>query len=108
MANGERVYSVPPVVFAPTIISVVALVSGLATTRWALLSLPFIWLGAICSAPNMNCANGCLAYLAILSGLVVSVFCKPVGLSIFAGAAAGFYGGVLEQNLRMRPADDDD
>ncbi len=102
MAQREHVYLVPPAVFSPSILSVVAIVLGLAVSRWALAMLPFIWLGALCSAPNLNLANGCLAYLAMIAGWLIAEFFEPRGIVILVGAASGFYADALEKHLRMR------
>ena len=46
--------------------------------------LPFIWLGSVCAQPNLNLANGCLAYLAMLVGVGVTALCRPLGIAILA------------------------
>jgi hypothetical protein len=98
------VYVVRPAVFVPTALSVVALVASLMFSRWCILSIPFIWLGAICAAPNLNLADGCLAYVAMIVGFMVAVFFKPpVGEAIIVGTLCSYYMSVGEKNLRARP-----
>jgi hypothetical protein len=58
----KRVYIIKPAIFAPSILSIVAVVAAIKILWWALVSLPFIWIGSICAQPNLNLANGCLAY----------------------------------------------
>jgi len=99
----ERVYIVRRAVFAPAILSMIAIVAAFRGSWWFLVSLPFIWLGSVCAQPNLNLANGCLAYLAMIVGFVVAAFFRPVGNAIAAGAMSGFYFSALEKRLRMRP-----
>ena len=101
-----RVYIVRPAVFAPVILSVVTIVASVQESWWFLASLPFVWLGSVCAQPNMNLANGCLAYLAMIVGFAVMAVYRPLGLSILAGAMSGFYVSAIEKWIRMRPAPD--
>jgi hypothetical protein len=103
---NERVYLIPPAVFAPVTLTVAAIVASFVESWWFLTSLPFIWLGSICAAPNLNLANGCLAYLSIIFGFVVLAFFRPLGFAILVGAMAGFYASAAEKWIRMRPAPD--
>ena len=61
---------------------------------------------SICAQPNLNLANGCLAYLAKLVGCGLFLVFRPLGLAILAGAMSGFYVSALEKWIRMRPAPD--
>jgi hypothetical protein len=103
---NERVYLIPPAVFAPVTLTVAAIVTGVVESWWFLFSIPFIWLGSICAAPNLNLVNGCFAYLAIILGFVVTAFFRPLGFAILAGAAFGYYASAAEKWIRMRPAPD--
>ena len=102
----QRVYIIKPAIFAPSILSVAAVIAAIRISWWALVSLPFIWLGSICAQPNLNLANGCLAYLAMLIGFAVAVLNRPLGAAIWAGAIAGFYLSAIEKRLRARPRDE--
>jgi hypothetical protein len=102
-----RVYIVPPAVFAPATLSVGAVVFAAQESWWYLSALPFIWLGSVSAQPNLNLVNGCLAYLAMIIGVGVCAFFRPLGMAIFAGAASGFMCSALEKWIRMRPAPDD-
>jgi hypothetical protein len=97
-----QVYVVPRLVYTPAILSAVALLVAGTRSWWALAAIPFIGLGCLCAAPNLNLANGCLAYVSMIVGLLLGGIHGPLSFSIFAGTAAGLYGGALEQNLRMR------
>ncbi|WP_169980787.1 hypothetical protein [Tautonia rosea] len=96
-------YLIPPAVVAPVVLSGVAIVATFVVSIWSLVALPFVWLGARCAAPNLNLANGCLAYVAIFVGFLLSSWHEPRGLAITFGAIAGYSGGVIEKRLRMRP-----
>ncbi len=100
--NPDRVYVVPRLVYTQAVLGFVVLVLIHFGFWWALAAAPFILLGSWCAAPNLNLANGCLAYLAMIAGLLIAPFHPPLGIAISAGTAAGLYGGALEQNLRMR------
>ena len=101
-----RVYSIRPAIFASAILSVVAVVIAVQESWWLLASLPFIWLGAVSAQPNLNLANGCLAYVAMIVGFAVMALFRPLGLAILAGAMFGFYVSAIEKRIRARPAPD--
>jgi hypothetical protein len=98
------VYSIPPAIFAPAVLTVLA---GGVAVQWswmALVALPFIWLGSICAQPNLNLANGCFAYVAMFVGLALTSFHQPLGLAIISGVLPGFFLSAIEKMIRMRPA----
>lgn len=102
-----RVYIIRPAVFAPVALSVVAVVVGIRDSHWFFAALPFIWLGSICAAPNMNLAEGCLAYLAMILGYALLWVNKPLAIAILNGAISGFYLSAIEKRLRARPVPED-
>jgi hypothetical protein len=83
-------------------------VAAFLDSWWWLTALPFIYLGSICAQPNLNLADGCLAYVAMLVGFGTVLWFKPLGLAIAAGAMAGFYLSAIEKRVRMRPVPDAD
>jgi len=99
-----RLYIVRPAIFVPTILSVIAVIVAVQESWWFLAALPFVWLGSVCAQPNLNLANGCLAYLAMIVGFAILALCKPLGLAILSGAISGIYFSALEKWIRMRPA----
>ena len=101
-----RAYIVRPAIFAPAVLSVVAVVFAVQDSWWFLAALPFIWLGSVCAQPNLNLANGCLAYLAMIVGFAMTALFRPLGIAILAGAISGFYVSAIEKRIRMRPAPD--
>jgi uncharacterized membrane protein YwzB len=90
--------------FAPAVLAVIAVIVAVRESWWALAALPFIWLGSICAQPNLNLANGCLAYVAMVVGFAVTAFFRPLGFAILGGAMSGFYVSAVEKWIRMRPA----
>jgi hypothetical protein len=103
---NERAYIVYPAVLAPSASTIVSVIGGCVVSWWLLVALPFIWLGAACSAPNLNLVNGCLAYLAIIVGVVVFPFFSLLGFAITAGTASGYYLSAIEKWIRTHPAPD--
>src|SRR5688572_26570775 len=101
-----RAYIIRPAVFAPSVLSVAALVLAVQDSWWFLAALPFIWLGSVCAQPNLNLANGCLAYLAIIAGAVMTTWFRPLGIAIVSGVFSGFILSAIEKRIRMRPAPD--
>ena len=100
-----QVYRVFPSVVAPIVLSAVAAYFGFARDYWLLCSIPFIVLGSICAAPNLNLADGCLVVVSIVLGGVLAVlFFRTLGVAIISGSIAGWIGGAIEKNIRMRPA----
>jgi hypothetical protein len=103
----EPFYLIPPAVFAPVALTVAAIVASSIESWWILFALPFIWLGSICAAPNLNLADGCLTYIALILGFVVAEFFHPLGFAMVAGSILGYCGSAAEKWIRMRPAPDD-
>jgi hypothetical protein len=99
---SQRVYRVRPAVIAPAVLAVAAMVFAVRQSWWALVALPFIYLGSVCAQPNLNLANGCLAYLAMLIGFGITALFPPLGFAILGGAMSGFYVSALEKWIRMR------
>lgn len=106
-ANHIAIF-VPRAVLVPSLLSVVAVGGAFLDTWWWLASLPFIWLGSICAAPNLNLVNGCLAYVAIAVGFGVTAYFRPLGLAILGGACGGYFLSSIEKGVRERPVDPKD
>ena len=86
---------------------VLAVVVSFVWSSWALVSIPFIWLGALCAQPNLNLADGCLAYLAVLASFVLGLFHPSIGLAIGIGTLSAYCLSVIEKTFRMRPYNED-
>src|SRR5262249_18105519 len=96
-------YKVYPALAAPLLLAITSLFLGFTRTGWAFLGLPFIYLGSMCAAPNMNLANGFLAILAILLGFAVCLFNQAIGLPIGLGTSASWLLSSLEMRIRAQP-----
>ncbi len=57
----------------------------------------------MCAQPNLNLADGCLAYLAIMIGFGITFFHRPSGDAICIGALAGFLLSAFEKRLTAKP-----
>jgi hypothetical protein len=82
--------------FVPALLILVAGIAGSLVSPWWLLSIPFVAVGAEFSEPNLNLARGFPSYLSMGVGWLLMQFHQASGLAVFTGAAAGFYGSVLE------------
>lgn len=103
-ATEPKPYRVFPSVVAPIVLSGFAAYFGFTRDYWILCSIPFIVLGSICAAPNLNLADGCLVLVASLVGVAVAaLWFRPLGQAIVAGSFAGWIGGAVEKRIRMRP-----
>jgi hypothetical protein len=74
---------------------------------WALAALPFIILGSLCAAPNLNLANGILVLLCVVVGLVVAHFHRELGTWIFMGAGISWLLSSIEKRVRAVRLDSD-
>lgn len=77
---------------------------GVSLTPWAFLAMPAIFVGVWCSAPNFNLANGCLAWIVILAGAILSGFHPLSGAAIYLGAGCAWFigSGTLALYIRLR------
>ena len=89
----------------PVLLAVGAVAIGITQSTWWFLSIPFIVVGWISAAPNLNLANGMLAYLSMVVGFVLFHFHKQSGLAVVAGAMGGFYLCAIEMRLTAKPYD---
>jgi len=103
-ATEPKAYRVFPSVVAPIALSGLAAYLGFTRDYWLLSSIPFIVLGSICAAPNLNLADGCLVVIATLIGVAIAaLWFRPLGQAIIAGSFAGWIAGAVEKRIRMRP-----
>lgn len=98
-----RWYIVRPAIFAPSILAVVAIVAAIHYSWWFLAASPYIYLGSVCAQPNLNLADGCLAYLAVIVGVIALALFRPLGIAILGGVMSGYYASVVEKSIGMRP-----
>ena len=103
MRDKEQLFWFPMPLWVPGVLSLLS-VFGAFLSPWALLAVPFVWLGALCSAPNLNLADGCLAWIAIVIGFVLMFFWPPGYLISVSTALSWFLSG-FERMARARPVD---
>ena len=87
----------------PMGLGVVAAVVSALVSPWWLFSIPFVIIGAVFTAPNLNLADGFLSYLSMVIGLIVTCFQAPSGLAMLVGTVASFLGSALEMRVRAKP-----
>lgn len=80
-----------------------AVLAAIFVSPWWLLSVPFVVVGNLFTAPNLNLINGMPSYLSMIAGFVLMLFHQPAGLAVFAGAAASFYGSAVEMRIFAKP-----
>lgn len=75
----------------PLSLTVIVFVCAPLIASWVLLAIPFIWLGAICAAPNLNLVDGWLAWVALLFGVTLFHFHQPnAGIPIVLGTGISY------------------
>jgi hypothetical protein len=105
----QTVYRVYPAVVTPILLSCAAIGLAVFVNLWLLAALPFIFLGSVCSAPNLNLADGCLALVSVILGLIIAEwFIEPLGLAILTGSFTAWLVGAIEKRIRMEPVSDDE
>jgi hypothetical protein len=99
---SPKAFLFPPAIVAPALLGLLSIYLAVTVTRWALLSLPFIYLGSVCASPNLNLADGCLVVVASVLGLVVLAVEKPAGLAILVSSLASWLFSSIEKIFRGR------
>ena len=89
--------------FVPVCLFVAAIVLGIVVSPWWLLSIPFVAIGAIFTAPNLNLVNGMPSYLSMVAGFILIQFHQPSGFAVLAGTVFSFYGCALEMLIFAKP-----
>jgi len=75
---------------------------GFTWDYWLLCSIPFIVLGRICAAPNLNLADGCLVMIAVAFGVALGApLFRRLGEAFVAGSFAGWIGGAIENRMGL-------
>lgn len=91
--------------FVPICLFVAAVVLSIVVSPWWLLSIPFLAIGTLFTAPNLNLINGMPSYLSMVAGVILMRFHEPSGLAVLAGVLASFYGSALEMRIFAKPYD---
>ena len=90
-------YRVYPAKVAPLLCGAAAFLLAITWTPWALCALPFIYLGSICAAPNLNLADGFLVIFSVLVGIGIAFLKLEAGVAVSAGAAVSWILSCLEK-----------
>lgn len=106
-ATAPIYYRWKPAIVAPIVVCVVLVVLAFVESPWWLLSIPFAVYASLCAQPNLNLADGCLAYIAIMIGFGIMYFHRPSGSAICLGTLAGFYLSAFEKRLTAKPVYED-
>lgn len=85
--------------FVPACLLVGGVVLGIVVSPWWLLSIPFVVIGALFTAPNLNLVNGLPSWLSILAGFILIAIHEPSGVAVIAGAWLSFIGSAIEMRL---------
>jgi hypothetical protein len=104
----QKIYRIYPAKVAPIIVAVVAICLCFSVTPWAFIALPFIYLGSICAAPNLNLADGFLVLISMILGLVVAFFEKEIGFIIIVGVASSWLLSAIEKTITAKPIEDEE
>jgi len=106
-APKETLFYIPMPVWVPGCLSLVALGLALILSPWVLLGIPFVWLGAWCSAPNWNLADGCLAMVAVFVGFVAAPF-THWGVVVSTSTSVSWFLSGFERWMRAYPVERDE
>ena len=96
-------YRLKPAILAPIVVCAVVITLAFVDSPWWLLSIPFAVYASLCAQPNLNLADGCLAYLAIMIGFGIMYFHRPAGSAICFGTLASFYLSSFEKRMTAKP-----
>ena len=96
-------YKIRSAIIVPISLSFGAVYFAVTSSAWTLVALPFIFLGSLCAAPNFNLADGFLAIVASIAGLVVAVYFQDIGNSIFLGTIVSWFLSSIEKRQRAVP-----
>jgi xanthine/uracil permease len=102
-ATAPIYYRLKPAIVAPVVVCGVVIALAFVDSPWWLLSIPFAVYASLCAQPNLNLADGCLAYIAIMIGFGIMYFHRPSGSAICFGTLAGFYLSAFEKRLTAKP-----
>lgn len=102
-SHTSKVIMVRRARFLPACLLGACVVLGIVLSPWWLLSIPFVVIGALFTAPNLNLVNGMPSYLSMVAGFILTRFHQPSGLAVLAGVVTSFYGSALEMRIFAKP-----
>src|SRR5262245_30921806 len=101
--NTEKVIMVRRARFVPLCLLVTAGALGIVVSPWWLLAIPFVAIGALFTAQNLNLINGLPSYFSMVGGFVLVRFHEPSGMAVLAGVISSFYLSALEMRILAKP-----
>lgn len=78
----------------------VAVVLTIFASPWWLLFGPFVIIGRVFTAPNLNLANSLPSHASMVGGALLMKFHQAAGTAVLAGVIFSFYGSALEMRFR--------
>jgi len=98
---------VPHAIVVPVTLTVIIIWQGFKGSQWMLVAITFIWLGSFCSATNMNLADGFLAFVAMIFGIILAQYIEVAGKAIFVSTFLAWLLSAFEKRARSRPIFDE-
>ena len=99
-------YLVPRAFVVPVLLIALALYLGFSANAWAYLAIPFVVLGALCAAPNLNLADGFLVMVSAVIGFLVALKYPDGGYAIAGGAILSWLLSSFERGVRSKRVPD--
>lgn len=96
-------YRLKPALLAPLVVCGVGIALAFVDSPWWLLSIPCAVYASLCAQPNLNLADGCVAYFMFIVGFAIIYFHRPSGIAICFGTLASFCLSALEKRLTAKP-----
>ncbi|HRQ90156.1 MAG TPA: hypothetical protein PLA50_15255 [Bacteroidia bacterium] len=100
--TAEKIIIVTRARIVPILLVIASLWMASADSAWWLMAIPFVAVGWICAVPNLNLADGMMAYLSMIAGFILLRIHAPSGSAILTGAVAGFYLSAVEMRLSAK------
>lgn len=94
--------------FVPIGLILCSLFLAFTSSLWWLLSIPFVVIGALFTAPNLNFVNGFFSYVSIVLGSILTIFYFPVGIAVLLGIVFSFFGSAIEMLIFSQPVSPED
>lgn len=105
MTEKLTVYRVYPARVTLLSCCAVAIVAALLWSPWALLALPFIGLGHLCAAPNLNLADGFFVIVSILLGIGLLFISDGIGLTVILASSVSWFFSGFEKAMTCKPVE---
>lgn len=101
--STEKVIMVRRARFVPVLVLIATILAAIFVSPWWLVSIPFVAVGNLFTAPNLNLINAMPSYLCMIAGGILMRFHQPSGAAVFIGTAASYLGSALEMRIFAKP-----